>query len=259
MASFRALHRDHIIRIALGALALSFLIARFNEFIVGSIGDDAVYVAMARSIAEGRGPVINLHPSLENQLPFAFPAGYPLLLSPLAFFYPANLVPFKLFSIFMPLAAVPIYYAMGRSLLKPNQHTIAAIAIFISPWIITYSNRALSEASFIFFSLASLFVYIRWIKQQSVLNSTLILLCILLGLSASIRTVGLALIISVLCHLLLLREFRRLLIAILFWCLAFAPQIWANMLSGGDLISAGYSMQVLAHSTDLGARTLHDK
>jgi len=53
-----AINRYPLLIIVLCSLLLVW--ARFDEFAVGSMADDAVYAELARSISEGRGPVLHV-------------------------------------------------------------------------------------------------------------------------------------------------------------------------------------------------------
>ena len=77
------------------ALSSIFTVLRFTELMVGSTTDDAIYVEVARSIAEGRGPVIHLS-DYESYPQTVFPIGYPSLLSPIAAVFPHSLPPLQL-------------------------------------------------------------------------------------------------------------------------------------------------------------------
>ena len=84
--------------VAIGLLSLILVIARFDEFVVGSMADDAVYAELARSISEGRGPVLHVGPTEHSVAPVTQPSGYPLLISPVAYLFPASLTALKLCS-----------------------------------------------------------------------------------------------------------------------------------------------------------------
>ena len=81
--------RTHL-TIALVVLTSAVLVLlRLGSMPVGASTDDAYYVEMARSLAEGRGPVIHLHDETGSWPPDVFPPGFPLLLAPLAFGIPS--------------------------------------------------------------------------------------------------------------------------------------------------------------------------
>ena len=66
---------NHHLTFAVVLLALLMIWARFDEFTVGSMADDAVYAELARSIAEGRGPVLHLGPGTHAVAPTTQPSG----------------------------------------------------------------------------------------------------------------------------------------------------------------------------------------
>ena len=79
---------DRLVAVATALLAVLLVWARFDEFAVGSMADDAVYAELARSIAEGRGPVLHLGLDERSVAPTTQPSGYPLLISPVAWLFP---------------------------------------------------------------------------------------------------------------------------------------------------------------------------
>ena len=87
---------DRPVAVATALLAVLLVWARFDEFAVGSMADDAVYAELARSIAEGRGPVLHLGMDERSVAPTTQPSGYPLLISPVAWLFPDSLTALKL-------------------------------------------------------------------------------------------------------------------------------------------------------------------
>ena len=138
--------------ITLCGVSALFIALRFSEFIAGSVGDDAVYIEMARSIAEGRGPIIYLS-ALRSYLPFALPAGYPFLLSPLAWLFPDSIDALQLASLVLPLSVIPFYYICKHLQINRTLTMISIAMVLLNPWIIAYSNRVLSEAPYTFFPI----------------------------------------------------------------------------------------------------------
>ena len=69
------------------SVAAAITALRFSELLVGSTTDDAVYAEIARSIAEGLGPIVRTGVAGGSPHP-VFPVGYPLVLSPVALIFP---------------------------------------------------------------------------------------------------------------------------------------------------------------------------
>jgi len=230
-----------------------FIWLRFSEFIAGSVGDDAVYIEMARSIAEGRGPIIYLS-EFTSYLPFAFPAGYPLLLSPIARLFPHSIHALQLTSLILPLSGIPFYFICKRLQINRTLALSAIALVLLNPWIVAYSNRVLSEAPYTFFSYIALLAYIKWQDTARPLSPTLLVVMLAAGLSASIRTVGLALIATMLLHLLVRCKWSHLISLSLSLAVSMSPQLLANKQGGGSIISQGYHLQMVEHAQSLGTR-----
>jgi 4-amino-4-deoxy-L-arabinose transferase-like glycosyltransferase len=247
------LTRSTLALVALSGASILCIVLRFSEFIAGSVGDDAVYIEMARSMAEGRGPIIYLS-EFRSYLPFAFPAGYPFLLSPIAWISPHSIDALQLVSLVLPLSVIPFYFICQQMQIN-RALTMSSIAlILINPWIIAYSNRVLSEAPYTFFSYLALLVFLKWQDRPGPLSPLLLAVLIAIGLSASIRTVGLALILATLVCLLMGKKWSHLISLSLGVGLSMAPQWWTNRQDSGSIISKGYHMQMVDHAQNIGAR-----
>jgi hypothetical protein len=250
---FLKLNRTITAFIAICGASALFIALRFSEFIAGSVGDDAVYIEMARSIAEGRGPIVYLS-EFTSYIPFAFPAGYPFLLSPIAFLFPHSIQTLQLASLILPFSVIPFYY-ICRHLQIDRMVIMGSISmVLLNPWIVAYSNRILSEASYTFFSYMALLAYIRWQKNARPLSPSLLVVLLTIGLSASIRTVGLALIAATLLHLLIRCKWSHLISLSIGLAVSMSPQLLANRKGGGSIISQGYHLQMIDHAHDVGTR-----
>src|SRR5690606_31775647 len=91
-------------------VCLSAILAllRFNSLQIGTSYDDAHYIILAESLANGEGyKLINFpRPQLER----AFPPGFPLLLTPFTLLFPSNYSILKLFSLILWLASIYLIY-----------------------------------------------------------------------------------------------------------------------------------------------------
>jgi hypothetical protein len=110
----RCSRRERIALIAAMMTCALFMALRFGEFPVGAGMDDAYYIEMARSVAEGHGPVIHLNQTSPAWRPGIFPVGFPYLLSPLATMAPSSVQIFKLATILAWIALVPVCLRLAR-------------------------------------------------------------------------------------------------------------------------------------------------
>ena len=231
-------------------LALLMIWARFDEFTVGSMADDAVYAELARSIAEGRGPVLHLGPGTHAVAPTTQPSGYPLLISPVAWLFPDSLTALKLCSAAFYMA----YLAVFNALLTPYVERRTRLAVFsliaLNPWTIAYANRVFSESAYMLVSLGGAWFYDRWVRSRA-LGSELAGLALCLAFGAAIRSIGLALILAVGLHLVYRRLWRHLgwwipcQVAMLGFLTTFSRP------GGGSLVPGSYLNQLVGADTSL--------
>ena len=137
------------------ALGLGVIALRFDEYVVGSITDDAVYTELARSLSEGRGPAIHLGDCTSYHLRQLFPLGYPLVLSAVAWVAPTSTSALKLLSVAATLVTAILLFKLLQPLVSPTGRLVLVSLALLNPWTIAYSNRVLSEAVYASCSLAA--------------------------------------------------------------------------------------------------------
>ncbi len=189
-------------------------------------GDNAEFIVLARSLAQGEG-LSYIH-SPEPAPATKFPFGFPLLLAPLAWAFPEDWVPMKalvlaLFALGMgvlyqlarervgvwpALAVVALSLMAGRSYLT---HDAAGMAF--GPMLLHFSHQVMSEVPYLTFSLLALWLVDRGVGRDGLRGNG----WLLGGLACTIwacfiRTAGIALAAAVASHLLLRRDFRRCLL-----------------------------------------------
>src|SRR5579859_328930 len=86
--------------------------AGLDRFQVGTRFDDARYIILGRALAAGHGYVLNSYPDSPPEL--KFPPGYPLLLSFVAYWFPASLLAFKIPSLVLTVASLPLWLIVLR-------------------------------------------------------------------------------------------------------------------------------------------------
>ena len=145
-------------------LALVFVLCLLNQYEGQSWGDDfSLYLNQARSLVEGNvekvleDTAFAIHNStVPTFSPVAYPWGFPLLLSPLCYFFGKD---FGAFKILETALLTGFLFAFDR-LLKdklPNPSRLVLIAfIGLNQLFIYYTNHILSEIPFLFFSTLSL-------------------------------------------------------------------------------------------------------
>ena len=213
-------------------------------------GDNAEFIVLARSLAQGEG-LSYIH-SPEPGPATKFPFGFPLLLAPLAWAFPDDWVPMKalvlaLFALGMgvlyllarervgvgpALAVVALSLMAGRSYL-----TQGAAGLAFGPLLLHFSHQVMSEVPYLTFSLLALWLVDRGVRREGLRGNG----WLLGGLACTIwacfiRTAGIALAAAVASHLLLRRDFRRCLLFVGATLVCWLPWAWRNHAVGGGSV-----------------------
>lgn len=218
-------------------------ILRFDSLQIGTSYDDAHYIILAESLASGQGyELINFpRPQIERN----FPPGWPILLAPFTVLFPKNYDVLKVVSLVMWLVSTFLVYKLFSKRLSSPYLEILIALVALNPLLIGTSVTVMSESAYLFFSLLALFVFDKTDGKQIGL---LLLSAFLAFYSQEIRTIGIALTISLLVYLLLSRRLKDLGIVLVFFMVGFLLQAWINLRNGGTVISSGYEAQVLSRS-----------
>ena len=233
-----------------------FAVARFNEFSAGAMLDDAIYVEMARSLAEGRGPVIYLHPQIAPQQSWAFPVGYPFLLSPIAYLLPESIQALKLFSLVVTVAMLFVLWSLLGNYTNAFERNVLLSLVVLNPWTIAYSNRVFSEATYALLSLSALLLFLKWLQRPSPSIPMAVGLSVLTGIAVSTRSIGIALIAACAVYLVIVQRWRFLAVFAASTAIGLLPQGIINYRAGHFLLTPGYQSQLLSHSQRVGERLL---
>lgn len=251
---FRRLDAGRALTVATVLAFALLVILRFDEAPVGAMTDDAIYAETARSLAEGRGPVLDVGPDAPPADPGIFPPGFPLLLAPLALAFPASLAALKA----VPLLAALLLVPLCRRLPAPGADAAAARAalpalVLLNPWVVGWAARVLSDLPHTALSLAVLVMYEPWRREPRPLMGGTLVLAALAASALLVRSVGLALLLALTIDLALDRRWRHLLALAGPLAAAQAALLLAGW-SGGAAVTAAYRAQLLGHSDGVGDR-----
>ncbi len=250
--------QQKIILLAIVATSLLMMVLRLNEAPLGANTDDAYYVEMAHSIAEGLGPVLNTGPGTVAENPDIFPPGFPLLLSPLAKLFPESLLVLKLVPLFFTLLFIPVIMFFPVSSASIQARLMVLALVMLNPWVIAWSGRVLSDNAYAASSLLTLLVFWRFIKNDRFDFRKLLLLALLSVLSVSLRTVGWSVISVIFLILLRVKSFRMALGYISLVLVGVLP-VW--FFQSGDIspITSAYWIQMFGHESGaLGPLVWHN-
>lgn len=224
----------------------------FNSFQVGAFTDDATYIVLARSLAEGKGYVLGNFPVPTPES--TFPPGYPLILMPLAYVWPESFLPMQFSSIVATLTSIIVFWMISgdRSVIRLNRTAqyIAVLMFALHPWVVSSSNMVMSEAVYTTLTLVTIMAL--WQLERSVKwrLPLVILLSILLNLIIAVRTVGFSLVIASLLYFCIVkRDIRTTVLLGGAWIVGYLPLFLHNTGTGGAILSTGYAQQTATAST----------
>ncbi len=226
-------------------LSLVLMGLRWQEIPVGSFTDDAYYVELARSLAEGLGPVLQVGPDVSVRNPDIFPVGFPLLLSPLAKVFPHSLDSLKVVPLLATILLLPICLWLPGPKADNRLRIALAAVVMLNPWVLAWSGRILSDNPFSILSLGALLFYLRLEKSDAAGLVSWLALGVLTVAALSVRTIGWAVVASLVLLLLRRRQFKR---AILFGVLVvFLLGLFRWVMgSGFDFFTKAYRQQMFS-------------
>ncbi|MCP4573094.1 MAG: hypothetical protein GY838_12125 [bacterium] len=237
--------------LAVAVLLAVCLVGRLDETPVGAVVDDAHYVEMARSLAEGRGAVLHVGPE-STPADTVFPPGLPLLLAPLAGLFPTSLTVLKLVPVLAVLLLVPVCLAWPGGEDRPHLRRALAAVTVLNPWVIAHGVRIVSDLPYTALSLAAAIFFLRTAERITTGPVRWIALGVLVGAAILVRTIGLALLAAMLLHLLFDRRFVRA-VQLTMGAAALVALPAVLRLSPAPL-GRVYGQQLVDHAGDPGAR-----
>ena len=239
--------------IVTAAVALALGVFAMNPFPIGAFHDDARYLLLARSIAQGTGYRFVFVPG--QPAGTHFPPAFPLLLSLLwriAPAFPASVTLFKLLNaLTLPVAALAAFaFARARGGLAPWAAAGVALAFAGSVPILFLDGLLFSEPFFIAALLGALLIAevaveaapkpaVDRLAADGAGKTRFGRLVFAAGLSIGavtmVRTLGIAFGVGFVGVLLLRREWRGSLLAMVGIALFVVPWQWWTMRHGGDI------------------------
>lgn len=221
-------------------LSAVLAVLRFDSLQIGTPYDDAHYIILAESLANGRGyELINFpRPQIERN----FPPGWPLLLAPFTLAFPKNYDALKIVSLVLWLASICLVHKLFSKRLASPRLEILTGLVALNPLLVGSSVTVMSESAYLFVSLLAL----NTLDKKDGRIAWLIPAAALAFYAQQIRTIGIALTVSLLIFLLLSRRFRDVGTVSVILLLGFTLQAGFNLRNGGTLFSSGYEAQVLS-------------
>lgn len=230
-------------------IVLSFL---FFDLKLFTGGDNAVYIILAESIVSGKG-YKNIHMPDEPEHT-QYPFGLPLLISLFLLIFGSSVSAVKLLIFLTGCGSMYFMYKITKHLFK-DRTTIIMLFYLSIPIFIIYNHWILSEIPFLFFSLGTLYFFI---KAQENKNIFYYISFVFATYSFFIRTAGISLIIAMIFFLLIKKQFKLLGIFLLIFLAIFIP--W-QIRNASIPIEGSYIDKLLAknpYRMELGRVSLFD-
>jgi 4-amino-4-deoxy-L-arabinose transferase-like glycosyltransferase len=172
-------------------------------------GDSAQYIILAESVSQGKGFRMINYPG--EPFSFYYPPVFPLLLSPIIYFFGRNFYLMHLLVAFLGYLSLFFLYRIFKKY-SSKKISIVTIVFFALNWafILYSSNYILSDIPYLFLSSFTLVMAAYYIEKPSFLNKEGILVVFGLILSYFTRYVGLTLFLGLLITLVLINKEAKL-------------------------------------------------
>lgn len=178
--------------------------------ILENSGDNASYMIFAKSIiSEGKLLFLNQPDKQESGYNIFI---YPVILSPIIYFFDSNIYFLKFVSVIFSLLNLFLFYKIFFHILDKKIFIFSILIFALNPVQFDYSHQIMSESVYLFFVL--LFFYF---LQK---NYNLIFISLILAIIFFTRNIGIVCYITLLFYLIYKKEFKKIIIvSILLFCL----------------------------------------
>lgn len=145
--------QPRVVGLVLGIVALGFCLLFYNP-LLSTIGDNAQYVVLGKSLLAGKGLS---HINAPDQKPDTkYPFMFPLILAGVILVAPGSIVALKLVGLAACAGAAMLYYALFRRSSEAIVALGAALLAVMSPDILRHSTIILAEVPYLFASIGIL-------------------------------------------------------------------------------------------------------
>jgi len=186
----RAWVRVALVVVLLCVVAGAFAYLGFDKY-PATIGDNAEFAVIARSITAGKGFSYINHP--EERPATKYPPGFPLVLAGWSLLFGNSFVSLKLLLVLAYVLAVALTYLLARRLIGDNLAVVAALMVASSTSFIRYSHIVLSEMPYALVSLVVIYL----VLYRPDTRRNFILVAALCVWAYYVRTVGGTLVLAV--------------------------------------------------------------
>lgn len=200
-------------RLLLGLGLLAFLLAAWTfDPKLALSGDNTEFMTLARSLVQGQGLS---YISLPDPKPATkYPFGFPLMLAPLEWLAPGNWAAMNWLVVLFFAASIPVIYLLAREPLGRLPALLVALWCATLPLLLDFSHQVMSEVPYLFFSLLSLWLIERSLKEEEGIRGNYWFIGGFAAMMWSyyVRSAGIVLVGAIFLYLLLQRRFRQSLV-----------------------------------------------
>jgi len=200
-------------------------------------GDNANYYILGNSIANGEG-YANIH-HVEKEAHYHYPPGYPLLIASVVSVFSNDIIAIKILNGVFLLGAILLLFFIVKKI-SQNDHIAFAVSLLslLNYHILCYSTIMMSEIPFLFFSLLCIWLFLKIDFSKPVFKNWLFfLLIICLSFSFYIRSVALALFVSMSCFLAFKKQWRYVVSLLVGFLVLYLPWIIRNSGASNTYVS----------------------
>ncbi|MGH1384774.1 phospholipid carrier-dependent glycosyltransferase [Kordia sp.] len=206
-------------------------------------GDNASYYTLGNSIANGDGYTNIQH--AEKEAHYHYPPGYPLLIAGVVKCFSNDIITIKLLNGAFLLGVILLVFFIVKKL-SQNDHIAFAVSLIslLNYHMLGYSTIMMSEIPFLFFSLLCLWLFFKIDFSKPVFkNGLFFLMLICLSFSFYIRSVALALFVSMACFLGIKKQWRYVFSLIAGFIIVYLPWILRNSNTTGNTYVSQLSLK----------------
>jgi hypothetical protein len=199
--------------------------------LLGIMGDNAKYIVLAKSIISGNGFRSLNFPDAPPETKYGF--GYPVLIAPVVYFFPDNVIALKLVTVFFAVLALLAVFQLFK-MYTDLPGAIAVMALSgISCCVVLYAHQVMTEIPYLFFSVIAIYFIEKYGDADSRVNRYLFLGALCLGMSYFIRAIGIFLFIGAFGYLLIKKKAVKAILVLLCFVVLITPWFLRNRAVSG--------------------------
>lgn len=163
-------------------------------------GDFAQYISQAKCICEGinqseTGYIFNdQNPMLG---PPTYPIGFPLILTPVYFFFGNNMLAFSILIAVLVFLLAIVLVKLNKLYFTSLISLVAVVAFIYNPWVLRFKSQILSDIPFTLLFMLTVYIYRKLFNSEKLRIKNSIVLGLLIGFAVLIRSIGAVIILGI--------------------------------------------------------------